>query len=261
MGVVLVAGGANGIGRAAALAFVAQGDDVLLVDHDLRAAQAVIDEAAMTATAAAMTDEGAARGRIRYLIRDLASSDAAGEAVTEAVSAFGGLDCVLTTAALLASMPLAAWTVADWERTMALNLRMPFLLAQAAAPWLARSANPSMIFVSSTGALRGHAGMPAYHASKAGLLGLCRSLADELAPQAIRVNCVLPGWIDTSFNDAFWSYQQAPREAIARIEAAIPMRRQGVPREVADTVLFLASSAARYITGTSLTIDGGYTAV
>lgn len=247
MGRVLVAGGATGIGRAAVVALAAEGHDVLLADLNGDGAAAVAAEAPA--------------GRVRPLAIDLAAPAAPGEAVAAAVAAFGGLDTVFVTAALLLSAPLGAWTREMWDRSMALNLRLPFLLAQAAAPHLARSDNPSILFTSSTGALRGHAGMPAYHASKAGLVGLARSLADELGPAGIRVNCLLPGWIETPFNDPFWGHQDDPADRRAALERSIPMRRQGAPEDLAGAVVFLASPAARYITGTSLVVDGGYTAV
>jgi dihydroanticapsin dehydrogenase len=247
MGRILVAGGATGIGRAAVLAFAAEGHDVLLADRNGDAARAVAAEAAA--------------GRVEVLAIDLAAVDAAAQAVETAVSLFGGLDTVFVTAALLQSARLADWTGKMWDDAMALNLRLPFLLAQAAAPYLAQSGNASLLFTSSTGALRGHAGMPAYHASKTALIGLMRSLADELGPQNIRVNCLLPGWIETPFNDPFWSSQADPPASRAKIEACIPLRRQGDPQDVAGTVLFLSSTAARYITGTTLVVDGGYTAV
>ncbi len=247
MGIVIVAGGATGIGRAAVRALRAQGDSVLLVD--------INRDAALAAAAEDLP------GPVRVLARDLIEPDAPAAAVAEAIAAFGALDTVLVTAALLASAPLKEWTPQMWDRSVALNLRMPFLFAQAAAPHLARSANGGIIFTASTGALRGHAGMPAYHATKAGLLGLCRSLADELGPQGTRVNCILPGWIETPFNDPYWSFQNDPAEARTSLEAAIPMGRQGDPQDVSGAVLFLASPASRYVTGTSLVVDGGYTAV
>jgi 3-oxoacyl-[acyl-carrier protein] reductase len=234
MGIVIVAGGATGIGLAAVRAFRAQGDSVLLAD--------INRDAAMAAAAEDLP------GPIRVFICDLIEPETPRAAVAEAIAAFGALDTVFVTAALLASAALGDWTPGMWDRSVALNLRMPFLFAQAAAPHLAHSANGSIILTSSTGALRGHAGMPAYHATKAGLLGLCRSLADELGPRGTRVNCLLPGWID-------------PVGARTALETAIPMRRQGDPRDVSGAVLFLASPASRYVTGTSLVVDGGYTAV
>lgn len=247
MGVVLVAGGSSGIGLAALRALRAQGDCVLLADIDgVRTEQAVSEPG---------------KGEARAFICDLADSNGPRAAVEAALAAFGQLDCVFANAAVLESAPLQDWTPERWQKSLALNLSSPFFLAQAAAPALARSDNGSIIFTASTGALRGHAGMPAYHATKSGLLGLCRALADELAPQGTRVNCLLPGWIETPFNDSFWSFQSDPAAAEQNLLRQIPMRRQGTPEDVAGTILFLASPASRYITGTSIVVDGGYTAI
>lgn len=246
MGNVIVAGGATGIGRAAVRGFRARGDNVLLVDHRPQAADLVTEQAP---------------GGIRFIQQDLSEPDAPAQIVSAAVAEYGSLDTVLITAALMLSAPLSEWTREMWDKSVALNLRMPFFFAQAAAPHLAKSDNASLIFISSTGAIRGHAGMSAYQATKAALPGLCRSLTAELAPLGIRVNTIMPGWIDTPFNDPFWEYQKSPEARRREIEQQIPLRRQGNPDEVASMVLFLASREGRYIAGTSIVIDGGYTAV
>jgi NAD(P)-dependent dehydrogenase (short-subunit alcohol dehydrogenase family) len=246
MGNVIVAGGATGIGRAAVRGFRARGDNVLLVDHRPQAADLVTEEAP---------------GAIRFVQRDLAEPDAPSDIVKEAIATYGSLDTVLITAALMLSAPLERWTLEMWDRSAALNLRMPFFFAQAAAPHLAKSDNASIIFISSTGAIRGHAGMSAYQATKAALPGMCRSLTAELGPLGIRINTLMPGWIDTPFNDPFWEYQQNPDARRLEIERQIPLRRQGQPDEVSSMALFLASPAGRYVAGTSIVIDGGYTAV
>jgi NAD(P)-dependent dehydrogenase (short-subunit alcohol dehydrogenase family) len=103
--------------------------------------------------------------------------------------------------------------------------------------------------------------MPAYHATKAGVLGLVRALADEWGPSGTTVNAVLPGWIDTPFNDSFWGHQDDPEAAAAALVAGIPLGRQGTPEDVVGLVLFLASAASAYVTGQALVVDGGYTAV
>ncbi len=244
---VLVAGGATGIGRAAVQAFRERGDTVVLVDINERAAKEVVAEQLP--------------GAAHLLTLDLADPAAPAHAVREAVGLTGGLDVVLANAGVLLAAPLAEWTVDQWDLTMAVNLRAPFLLTQAAAPHLADSSIGSVIFTSSTGAFRGHAGMPGYAASKAGVVNLARALADELSPAGIRVNCVCPGWIDTPFNDSFWGHQQDPAAALEALERSIPLRRQGVPADVSGTVLFLASPASGYITGQAIVVDGGYTAV
>ena len=246
MGNVIVAGGATGIGCAAVRGFRARGDNVLLVDHRPQAADLVAEQAP---------------GAIRFVQQDLSEPDAPAQIVAAAVAEYGSLDTVLITAALMLSAPLSEWTREMWDQSVALNLRMPFFVAQAAAPHLAKSDNASLIFISSTGAIRGHAGMSAYQATKAALPGLCRSLTAELGPLGIRINTIMPGWIDTPFNDPFWEYQKNPDARRVEIERQIPLRRQGQPDEVSSMVLFLASPAGRYIAGTSIVIDGGYTAV
>jgi len=243
---VIIAGGATGIGRASVRGFRARGDNVLLVDHRPQAADLVEEQAP---------------GAIRFIQRDLSEPNAPAEIVKAAVDEFGSLDSVLVTAALMLSAPLRDWTQDMWDRSVVLNLRMPFFFAQAAAPHLAKSDNASLIFISSTGAIRGHAGMSAYQATKAALPGLVRSLTAELGPLGIRVNTILPGWIDTPFNDPFWEFQKSPAERRVQIDQQIPLRRHGEPDEVSSMILFLASPAGRYIAGTSIVIDGGYTAV
>ncbi len=247
MASVLVAGGASGIGRAVVRAFRARGDSVLVADLDG-------DGAARTAAEDLPGPAAACAG-------DLTDPAAAPAAVAAAVELGGGLDVLFANAGLLLARPLPEWTVQDWDRTLALNLRAPFLLTQAALPHLRRSATPRVVVTSSTGGLRGHAGMPAYHASKAGLINLVRALADELGPEGITVNAVCPGWIDTPFNDAYWGHQHDRATALAALEASIPLRRQGTPEDVVGSVLFLASPGAGYVTGQAIVVDGGSSAV
>ncbi|WP_010137765.1 SDR family NAD(P)-dependent oxidoreductase [Oceanicola sp. S124] len=246
---VLIAGGATGIGAAAALAFLEQGAEVTVCDLNAEGLSALEDKARDLP------------GRIATKVLDLSLMSSPAEAVAFAVAQQGGIDCLFVNAGLLLSADLADWSEEMWQRSIAVNLSLPMFLTQAALPYLKASENASVIFTSSTGALRGHAGMPGYHATKSGVLGLVRALADELGPEDIRVNALLPGWVDTPFNDTFWDHQSDPAEARRKIDAGIPMRRHGTAAELAGTVLYLASDAARYVSGTQLVVDGGYTAV
>lgn len=247
MSTVLVAGGATGIGAAVVRALRGQGDDVVLADRNPAGAEIVAED---------QPGEG------WFVQADFGTPEGPREAVEAAIALTGGrLDGVFYNAGVLMARPLEEWTAADWDLSSAVNLRGPFLVAQAAAPHLAKSDAGRIIITSSTGALRGHAGMPAYHATKAGVLGLVRALADELAPHGTTVNTILPGWVDTPFNDGFWNHQEDPAAALAELERSIPLGRQAHPDEIVGTVLYLLSDAASYVTGQSIVIDGGYTAV
>lgn len=248
MTTILVAGGSSGIGAAAVRAFRRRGDDVLLADRNA--------EAGLRLAAEDLP------GALRFLHCDFSEVDAARAAVEAAAElGRGTLDALFYNAAVLQARPLAEWTAAEWDHSVAVNLRAPFLACQAAAPYLRRAEQGRIVLTSSTGALRGHAGMPAYHATKAGLLGLVRSLADELGPAGVTVNAICPGWVDTPFNDAFWAHQPDPAAAVTALTRQIPLRRQAESEDLSGVLLFLVSSASCYITGQALVVDGGYTAV
>lgn len=248
MTTILVAGGASGIGAAAVRAFRKRGDHVLLADRNVAAAEQLAAEELP--------------GRLCVLGVDFADVSAAPAAVAAAVElGHGRLDAVFYNAAVLRARPLAEWTPEEWDHSAAVNLRAPFLVCQAAAPYLEQAEHGRIVLTSSTGALRGHAGMPAYHATKAGLLGLVRSLADELGPQGVTVNAICPGWVDTPFNDDYWAHQADPAAALTALTDAIPLRRQARSDELSGLLLYLLSPASGYITGQALVVDGGYTAV
>jgi NAD(P)-dependent dehydrogenase (short-subunit alcohol dehydrogenase family) len=245
---VLVAGGATGIGAEAVRALRRRGDSVLLADVNETAGLSVIQEPL--------------DGLAAFLQCDLARAEAADEAVEAAVRlGQGSLDAVFYNAAVLEARSLEDWSPALWERSIAVNLSSPFHVTRAAAPHLRKAEHGRVLMTASTGAFRGHAGMPAYHATKAGIVGLVRALADELGPDGVTVNALCPGWVDTPFNDSFWAHQDDPSLALSQLLGKIPLRRQAEPAEIADLVLFILSDASAYITGQALVIDGGYTAV
>jgi NAD(P)-dependent dehydrogenase (short-subunit alcohol dehydrogenase family) len=241
--VALVAGGATGIGRATVDLLRARGTDVYLADID--------QPGAAKAVAGAAPGQGAAG----YC--DLATVDGPGQAVDAVLATFGQLDALIVCAGLLVEAELPDITLERWERTIATNLRAPFLLAQAAAPALARSSHGRIVFTASTSAFRGGVGTAAYAASKGGLVAMTRSLALGLAPSGVCVNCVAPGWIDTPFNDPYWARVGDTPQSHAALNAQIPLGSQGEPADVASVIAFLASPEARYMTGQTVVVDGG----
>ncbi len=240
-GAAIVVGGASGIGRATVELLRNQGTDVYLADLDeLGAAQVVSAEAP-------------GRGLSGYC--DLGSVEGPRHVVRDAVAAIGRLDALIVCAGVLVEAELSEISLADWERTIAVNLRGPLLLVQAAAPVLARSAHGRVVLTASTAAFRGGAGTVAYAASKGGLVAMTRSLALGLAPGRICVNCVAPGWIDTQFNDPYWARVGNTEETHAALEARIPLGVQGNPAEVAAAIAFLASADASGINGQALAVS------
>jgi 3-oxoacyl-[acyl-carrier protein] reductase len=245
MTISVVIGGASGIGRAVAENLHDRGDAIIIVDRDT-AGKAVAEKLG---------------GGAHFVEADMSTSTGPQESIAGCLSLTKGeLDVLYFGPAILESRRLADWTVEDWDRSLSVNLRAAFFACQAAEGALRKSKLGRIVLMSSTGAFRGHAGMHAYHASKAGMLGLVRSLADEFAP-SVTVNAVCPGWIDTPFNDSFWSFQDNPDQARDQLEASIPARRQGQPSDVVGIINFLTTPEASYITGQSVTVDGGYTAV
>lgn len=239
----LVVGGARGIGRATAELLRSRGSDVYVADIDRRAAAAVV------------SPDAPGRGFSGYC--DLGTTEGPAQAVHDAVAALGRLDALIVSAGVLVEAELSQIKLEDWERTIAVNLRGPFLLAQAAAVALAQSRHGRIILTASTAAFRGGAGSTAYAASKGGLVAMTRSLALGLAGQRICVNCVAPGWIDTAFNDPYWARVGHTEDARSALTARIPLGKQGAPADVAATIAFLASPDADYITGQTVIVDGG----
>ena len=239
----LVVGGATGIGRATVELLRDRGTSVYLADIDEAGAEAVVSR------------DAPGLGISGYC--DLGTVDGPARTVRDAVSALGRLDAVIVCAGVLVEAELCQIRLDDWERTMAVNLRGPFLLAQAAADALAQSQHGRIVLTASTAAFRGGAGTAAYAASKGGIVAMTRSLSIGLAQHRICVNCVAPGWIDTPFNDPYWARVGDSQQTRSALTSRIPLGTQGAPAEVAATIAFLASPEAGYITGQTIVVDGG----
>jgi NAD(P)-dependent dehydrogenase (short-subunit alcohol dehydrogenase family) len=236
----LVTGAATeGIGRAAARMLAQAGARVAL--HHLAEAEAAAALAAETGGVA--------------LQADLADTAAAAALPGRAAAALGGLDILVSNAGVLLRKPLAETQDADFARIHAINLGAAFALGREAAALMGHGGRPGgrIVFTSSVNQWMPNTGLVAYGSSKAGMGGLARQMALELAPAGITVNAVAPGTIETEFNR---TAREDPAWREAKL-ALIPAGRTGLPADVAGAILFLCSDLASYVTGTTLTVDGG----
>ena len=245
----LITGGAGAIGRATARRFAAEGASVVVADRNQGRAEEV-----------AASVQAAGGSPALGLAVDVTSDASVAAMVDQAVATFGQIDILFTCAGVLVSGSVTETSIADWERTLAVNLTGPFLASRHVVPVMLANGGGSIIHMSSTAGLVGETSIAAYCASKGGVLMLARQMALDFARQGVRVNVICPGWIDTPFNDPAIE-AAGGREALAPfVEQTVPMGRQGTPDEVADVVSFLASDEARLMTGSIVTVDGGLTA-
>ncbi len=235
----LVTGASRGIGRAIAAAFVAEGADVAIL---------ATKADALTALAAELGSSGR---KVIPLACDLRDGEAVGKAVEAAKEAFGGLDIVVNNAGITADQLLMRQKEEDWTRVVDVNLTGAFRVTKAASRYLMKSKAGRVITITSVVGLTGNAGQASYAASKAGLIGFTKSLAQELASRGVTANAIAPGFIETDMTAALTPEQQAA------IKTRIPMGRMASPADVAHAAVFLASDRAGYITGEVLRVDGG----
>jgi 3-oxoacyl-[acyl-carrier protein] reductase len=235
----LVTGAAGGIGRAIALALAADGWAVAACDRD----------EGVEATAAAIRGAG---GEALALTWDVRDAEAAREAHRRAGEELGPVEAVVANAAVVDRIAPAERIEAEaWRGELEVNLTGAFLSLQPAIAGMRERRRGRLVVISSTAATDGLAGQAAYGAAKAGLLGLVRTLALELAPDGVTVNAVLPGMVETEKVAAM------PAEVRARALSRVPAGRFATPEEIAATVAFLCSDAASYVTGAWLPVDGG----
>jgi 3-oxoacyl-[acyl-carrier protein] reductase len=238
--VALVTGGARNIGRAICLALAEGGAAVLVTTRGSRAeAQQTVDLIR------------AAGGRAALQLADVTDPAAVGALAAAAVREFGRLDLLVNNAATREEDPLETMKLADWQRVVSVILDGAMLCAHASLPHLRRAGAGAIVNIGGMTAHKGAAGRAHVVAAKAGLVGLTRALALELAPHGITANCVVPGTIETQRGLPGAPERPAHRQALP------PLGRRGEPAEVAAAVRFLCGPGARYITGETLHVNGG----
>ncbi len=245
--VALITGGANGIGRAAALGFARRGARVMVVDRDAAAGEA--------AAGAVREQEG---GEARFVRADVTRS----AYVQATLDAFGAIDCFFNNAGIEGTVtPTAEYEEAMFDAVIAVNLKGVFLGLRHVLPAMLRQGRGAVVNTASTAGLVGSPGLSAYVASKHGVIGLTRTAAGEVGAAGVRVNAVCPGPTDTRMIHSL-EQQSSPGDhaaAGARYRAGIPLGRYATAEEVADVVLFLCSDGAGSVTAAHYVVDGGRT--
>ncbi len=238
----VVTGASRGIGRAIAVDLARAGADVALFGRDVAALEA-------TQAACAAAREGA---RTKIHVVDVTDEAAVADHIGQMVAAVGRIDIAVANAGQAKDGLILRFKAADLDRLIDVNLKSAFYLSAAVTKPMMKQRGGAIVFVSSIVGLSGNAGQSAYAATKAGLLGLAKSLAKELGSRNIRVNAVAPGLIETAMTS------EMPPAAREHYLSTIALGRAGAPEDVAPVVTFLASDAARYVTGQTLVVDGGF---
>jgi len=242
----IVTGGASGIGRAICELFAKEGATVVLAD---------LDETGGEETVELINKQG---GQASFLRTDVSSEADVEKLIRSAVASLGGIDIVVNNAAAFVFGKVENVTRADWDKVMGVNVIGPANVVRLALPHLKQSSAGAIVNMASVSSLVAAPAFVPYNSSKGAVLQLTRSLAMDLAPDGIRVNCVCPGSILTAATEKHIAFEGADRdEFLAAAADESLLKRNGTPKEVANAALFLASDEASFITGTQLVVDGG----
>ena len=238
--VALITGATRGIGRAIALKFASEGADVAFTYRS------------QTEAAIALTEDIEAMGvKAKGYLSDAADFAAAHEIVDDVKAIFGHIDILVNNAGITKDGLMMRMDEQQWDAIIDTNLKSAYNFIHACTPVMARQRSGSIINMTSVVGISGNAGQCNYAASKAGLIGLAKSIAKEMGPRGVRANCIAPGFIDTDMTSAI------PEDMRKEWEKQIPLRRGGTPEDVASVALFLASDMSSYMTGQVLNCCGG----
>jgi NAD(P)-dependent dehydrogenase (short-subunit alcohol dehydrogenase family) len=241
----IITGAAAGIGETSARLFAREGARLVLVDRDAERLGTLAEELERAGTV------------VEQVAGDVASGAIAREAVGRATGRFGRLDILFNVAGIVVGGTLVECTEEEWQLSMDVNVKSMYLMARAAVPVMIRQGNGVIINMGSVAGPYGVANRGAYSVSKAGVVGLTKSLAIDFVKEGIRCNCICPATVDTPSLRGRIASAPDPEEARRAFIARQPMGRIGRPEEIAALALFLASDEAKYMTGQAITVDGG----
>ena len=235
----IVTGGARGIGREIALLLAREGADIALFDVNAQTLEQTIGELRQLGR------------RAEGLVVDVTDGEQVEQGVGKVLDKLGRIDILVNNAGITKDGLLIRMDDAQWDRVLDINLKGTFLCTRAVAKHMLKQRRGRIVIIASIVGLIGNPGQANYAASKAGVIGLTKTVAKELASRGITCNAIAPGFIKTEMTDVL------SEQAKQRLQEAIPMGTLGEPRDVAQAALFLVSEAARYITGQVLVVDGG----
>jgi len=237
--VALVTGGAQGIGRSVALLLGRNGADIVISDINLEKAEETANEVqAIGRKAMAMKVNVANLGEVERMV----------EAIIEK---FGKIDILVNNAGIARDKLILRMTEEDWDAVLDVNLKGTFNCTKAVVRYMSKQKSGKIVNIASVSGEMGNVGQTNYSASKAGVIGLTKTIAREFAQRGINVNAIAPGYIQTPMTDGL------PEKVKEELRRLIPMERLGQPEDVAQAVLFLVSEASSYITGQVLNVNGG----
>ena len=246
--VAIITGGAKGMGRGMAVKFAAEGCAVAIADIAVKEAEEAVAE---------IKKKGGKAIAVKCDVTDIRQ---VADTVARVIEKFGKIDILVNNAgAIAAHTPVEDLTEEAWDKVLALNLKSDFLFCKYVVPYMKKQRSGKIINLSSIGAIQPPAHEIHYNTAKAGVIGFTNDLANALAPFNINVNCMLPGPVRTNFYDArVAAMTEEERDAFfKRLGKKVPLGRVGMPEDMANAALFLASELSSYITGHALPVSGG----
>jgi|MGYP001445377183 3-oxoacyl-[acyl-carrier protein] reductase len=237
--IAIVTGASQGIGKIIAFELAKSGAHVACISRNKKAIESIVDE---------ITING---GQASSFPCDISDSDTLSEIITEIIKENSRIDILVNNAGITKDSLLMRMSIEQWDDVINTNLKGAFHCTKAVVRYMMKNKFGRIINITSIVGLTGNAGQANYAASKAGLIGMTKSIAKEVASRGITANCIAPGWIETSMTD------KLSGEVKNEFLSHIPVGRIGSPDDIANAVIFLASDEAGYITGQTITVDGG----